>query len=1302
MWIFKGKILDFLSDEKVDLSKKEDAFSKNKKKVIKEVGKLTDVELINLLLNKKTIDPVREVVRDYISSLSNKTDDESTTRYNSITNQFIKRYGKNTGLITNEFCPVEYRKKIIDLSFGNDLVSVIEGKSISFKKKCAIIDLKLSGIQAIGLLKRNNISKDLREYLIDRRINTQKEIEDVLKDSDISDDVKEYVGVTKVNMSNIFSIIRLSFHGEKELLYRVKARELDDYILGLDYSNVFEFFINYDAPSDFIKRIVDERGDAILDGVRRSSKEVIKKVLNYERDFSVVELILRERYDTVIEIVNELEEYQLLSFLNRKFIPEDVKKYAIERHASLLDKVIKKESVNHMDFYYLNKDSHMPLEIKKRLFSEHKEEFKEKYLAYSDKEVIDKIKYGSLDKILLEYMIKLRINEDNIFLLLSERHVDEAVVNLVFSIKGDIIDKFIYTIDVDNLYTLNNINVPDEMKNRIIGEHSGVVVEILRGVDHDTLFEKVINSSVLLSVRKAILEVFGIVEDDVKNCLLLMDSSKIKMLIDNYSIIKSFIEKSGISFESFLQYGSGSKKHANWVNNIIEIYDDEDFIRCKDYFFNYYYDEDNEKENAVYTISNYLEFLDNYCKYKKLFLYLCDNRTDLSRSDKDNLGFLFSVKDIRDSMIPEDLVDLELVKEYVFESYKERIENGTLNYYEMKSIFNDLLFSGSKEILENIGGSGALRTLKKDNSNSKYIGSLVDEVMLYSRLIEMVNDSTNEESIKKLLEYVFSDLEVFTKMQNLFRSCDKKILRLYEEDSINNLTRLDRVRDVDGVLREDLCKLYGGEVYDFSDKNYCLYGHVFSPRENIDEVLSGKSTGSSNFISVSPISYRGQKFYWDRSEVIFAYDRIPKGSFICSSIHNMGTNSKLNNNTSEVGEWSRSQRGILETSAVVQNNAETLLYREGLRPCGLILPGGREPSKKELEYHKKYNLPFIITQEVMKPIEEVKFVFDREDSGKVFRGNTKDVKSLVDALSPSVVVNKESDIYTGKEVALISDCHSMYEPTLAALEDIRRHGIDEIYSLGDNVGGGANPCEVFDLLEEYGVVSVSGNSEYYNHLGTEPFSYLGSDRQKETTWTERKLGIGRINKLKMYPPSIDLFMGDKKLALCHFGNDVRWDYGENGTYAYQQKQLNGHGGAQFLYTNSDEARRKISNCISSSKKNDPKVRGYVSSKDSPLFDGKRVTDYDTIIQGHVHFDMKDKVDDTDIITIRAVGMGYGSDAPNTACYYVLRERKDGGVDIEKRLVPFNKNNLLASFRSSDVPNKEHMLQYLHTDKDAYY
>ena len=77
-------------------------------------------------------------------------------------------------------------------------------------------------------------------------------------------------------------------------------------------------------------------------------------------------------------------------------------------------------------------------------------------------------------------------------------------------------------------------------------------------------------------------------------------------------------------------------------------------------------------------------------------------------------------------------------------------------------------------------------------------------------------------------------------------------------------------------------------------------------------------------------------------------------------------------------------------------------------------------------------------------------------------------------------------------------------------------------------------------------------------------------------------------------------------------------------------------------------------------------------------------------------DMDDTLEDTDIYTLRAVGMGYGkTDPKDTACYYVLKERKDGSFDIENRNVPYDKNSLVSSINNSTSPEKTRALRYIH-------
>ena len=42
----------------------------------------------------------------------------------------------------------------------------------------------------------------------------------------------------------------------------------------------------------------------------------------------------------------------------------------------------------------------------------------------------------------------------------------------------------------------------------------------------------------------------------------------------------------------------------------------------------------------------------------------------------------------------------------------------------------------------------------------------------------------------------------------------------------------------------------------------------------------------------------------------------------------------------------------------------------------------------------------------------------------------------------------------------------------------------------------------------------------------------------------------------------------------------------------------------------------------------------------------------------------------------------------------IKERKDGEIEIEKRYIQFNKNALLSSIHTSDVPSKDKVLSYV--------
>ena len=274
-----------------------------------------------------------------------------------------------------------------------------------------------------------------------------------------------------------------------------------------------------------------------------------------------------------------------------------------------------------------------------------------------------------------------------------------------------------------------------------------------------------------------------------------------------------------------------------------------------------------------------------------------------------------------------------------------------------------------------------------------------------------------------------------------------------------------------------------------------------------------------------------------------------------------------------------------------------------------------------------------------------------------------------------------------RQIAIFTDSHGLLEPTMAVLDDIRRRGITEIYSLGDNIGVGPNPNEVVNLLEENGVVSIAGNSEEYITLGIEPFKYYFTElKYKSHLWTLSKLGEREKGIISLYPHSIELLVGGKKLALCHFANDVRFDFRENSTWSYQKNVgVTPDAYKQFLYTNSDEQFELMGQLIAKYGFNNPVVGGILSALDDPLFAGNRANFYDAVIQGHVHWKIYDRGGGTDYYSIRAVGMAYGNDPIDSASYVILTE-KEKGFDFEEVLVKYDREKMEYSILTSGMPD----------------
>lgn len=274
-----------------------------------------------------------------------------------------------------------------------------------------------------------------------------------------------------------------------------------------------------------------------------------------------------------------------------------------------------------------------------------------------------------------------------------------------------------------------------------------------------------------------------------------------------------------------------------------------------------------------------------------------------------------------------------------------------------------------------------------------------------------------------------------------------------------------------------------------------------------------------------------------------------------------------------------------------------------------------------------------------------------------------------------------------RKIAIFTDAHALLEPTKAVLDDIKRRGITEIYSLGDNIGVGPNPKEVINLLEENNVISIAGNAEEYVTLGIEPFrSYFNTLKTQSQLWTLSKLNEHEKGIISLYPHSIELLIGGKKLALCHFANDVRFDYSHHSTWTYQRNfELNREAYKQFLYTNSEEQLCEMERMIKTYGAKSPMMKGYLSGMKDPLFARKKVEFFDAVIQGHVHWKVYEHSDSVDFYSIRAVGMAYQKDPIDTASYVILSEKEDG-FNLEEVLVKFDRERMEYSILNSSSPD----------------
>lgn len=271
----------------------------------------------------------------------------------------------------------------------------------------------------------------------------------------------------------------------------------------------------------------------------------------------------------------------------------------------------------------------------------------------------------------------------------------------------------------------------------------------------------------------------------------------------------------------------------------------------------------------------------------------------------------------------------------------------------------------------------------------------------------------------------------------------------------------------------------------------------------------------------------------------------------------------------------------------------------------------------------------------------------------------------------------------GRKIAILTDIHALYEPTLAILDDIKKRGITEIYCLGDIVGLGPDPDEVINLLRDNNVFCIAGEDEEYLRLGFEPFNYISESTVANYMWTLNKISNDNIDFIYKLPSSLDIFLDNKKIALCHFGNDVRFDYSFHNVWTYKSYYSRGIGYKQFLYTNSIEQKDEKLYRLRRLGVDNLKAKGILAAIADPLFKGDNICVYDAMIEGHVHSKMYEFGENVEFYSLNGVSSFHYDDFVTS--YYIF-EVSNNDICAKEILLPFDVSSMQQKVKKMTMPN----------------
>lgn len=225
--------------------------------------------------------------------------------------------------------------------------------------------------------------------------------------------------------------------------------------------------------------------------------------------------------------------------------------------------------------------------------------------------------------------------------------------------------------------------------------------------------------------------------------------------------------------------------------------------------------------------------------------------------------------------------------------------------------------------------------------------------------------------------------------------------------------------------------------------------------------------------------------------------------------------------------------------------------------------------------------------------------------------------------------------------AVIADVHSNIFALNAALEDIKKRGIERIFCAGDLVGYAPFPNEVIETIKKAKIPTVMGNYDeataYFKptcgcDYPNEKAAEIGN---QSIAWTKKHTSEASKEFLKTLPGKIEFMEKEKKVLIVHGS----------------PRQIN-----EYLYeTRPKEELKEIMN----------------------------ETEADVLICGHTHLPYHKIINDKHLINAGSVGKPKHGDPMGT--YVIVDLNQDVKVDIIKFKYDYEKT--AQAIEESELPNE---------------